>query len=207
MEQLIPITRRFAVTRLWPMWTVFTAVGFIVGFWLSSGFESLAFRWALERFDPRLASWLGTLGYAAGSGLALGSGQALVVYYVSGLRRALPWGLVTGIGETIGIGLQAGQGLLVFLDLRPILLVLPGLTLGVAQWFVLRKQAPNGWSWILMSFVSWPLAAALAELVGGFGGLILAGTAYGGLTGLTLAFFLTQRAFLEKSEPANMLQE
>ena len=107
----------------------------------------------------------------------------------------------------MGIGLQAGLGLRGFQQQQPIGLALPGLTLGVAQWLVLRKQAPGGWSWILMSFVSWPLAAALAELVGGFGGLILAGTAYGGLTGLTLAFFLTQRATLEKPEPANILQE
>lgn len=188
------------MTRLWPIWTAFTAVGFGVGFWFSSGFESLAFTFALTSFGPGLAAWFSAIGYAVGHGLALGSAQALVVEYLSDRRSGLIWGLVTATGETFGIALQAGPSLIGVGALQPVGLVLPGLTLGLAQWIPLRKQTPSGWGWIVMSFISWPIAAAVAEIMRGTIGLLLAGAVYGGITGITLAFLLSQPAML-KSQP------
>jgi hypothetical protein len=182
------------------MWTAFTAVGYIVGFWLSSAFESMAFTWALERLDPRPVFWFSSLAYAFGNGVAVGSAQALVFYYLSGPRRAIHWGTLTAIGLTIGIQLQTIQELEVFPGLRLILLIVPGLTMGVAQWLTLRRQSEGAWGWVVISLVSWPIAAALAELVGGFGGLVLGASVFGGLTGLTLSLVLTQQTSLEKAE-------
>jgi hypothetical protein len=184
------------------MWTVFTACSFVVGYWLSSAFESLVFTWALPKLEPPLVLWLTTLAYAFGFGIAFGIAHGLVFYYLSGPGQAVKWGALSGAGGMIGIGLQTAYVLVISPEPGLAIHLLPGLSLGFAQWLRLRKLAAGSWTWILLNFISWPVSAGLAELLRGFDGLVVAGLVFGALTGLTLSLLLTQPVPPRTPEPA-----
>ena len=184
------------------MWTIFTLCSFVVGHWFSSAFESLAFTWALPKLEPPLVIWLINLAYAFGFGIAFGIAHGLVFHYLAGPRQAVKWGALSGVGGLIGIGLQSGYVLVISPEPGLAVHLLPGLSLGFAQWLRLRKMAAGSWTWILVNFISWPVSAGLDELLRGFDGLVVAGLVFGALTGLTLSLLLTQRVPAGTPEPA-----
>jgi len=127
-----------------------------------------------------------TLGWLLGSIFFQGipvviSGVAVAAFQWAVLYKRIPkgwrWLLASSLGWIIGyilfmIFLSADFGFL----LGPVL----GGTVGIAQWFLLRKEVYwAGW-WIIMSILAWTTGLTL------FPGLLSSGALPGALTGLAL---------------------
>lgn len=184
--------RRFAMTRMWPVWTIFTIVGMIVGFWLSSAFESFTFTWALARLDPIPVYWLASIAFGLGYGVALGTSQGLFYYYLDGLRLAAKWGLLTCLGVTLGMLVLSLDDIYAIPGRELILRLMPGAALGVGQWISLRKQVRHSWIWIVVIAVSWPLMSQISVRMRGFSSLVISAAVFGALTGLAWSLLFTQ---------------
>ncbi|MGI9516433.1 MAG: hypothetical protein ACR2NP_05285, partial [Pirellulaceae bacterium] len=62
-----------------------------------------------------------------------------------------------------------------------------GLSVGVLQWLVLRRQVPRAWTWVPASALSWIIAIPAGDLNGPPGWAI-----YGAITGTVLVWLLRQ---------------
>jgi serine/threonine-protein kinase len=125
-------------------------------------------------------------------GLALGVGQWVLIR--SRLENSFWWVLASLVGWAIGhlavinwlpVAMREWAGL-------PI-----GLTLGVAQWIVLRKLMPRSGWWIVISALGWLLA-----MTGVLGGSLV-GAVAGAVTGVAAAFFLD----ISRITPSDDLEE
>jgi hypothetical protein len=127
-----------------------------------------------------------TLGWLLGSLLFQGipviiSGVAIAAFQWAVLYKRIPnawrWALVSSLGWIAGYILYilffaGSQGIL----LGPVL----GAAVGIAQWFLLRKEVDwAGW-WILISILAWTTGLTLMP------GLLSSGALPGALTGLAL---------------------
>jgi hypothetical protein len=146
----------------------------------------LSFDWALWFFWIMATTW----GWLVGSllltgmarlsaGLFVGIFQWLILQ--SRLRQAWRWIVATGVGWIVGY-------LLAFFLLPQELSffegMLIGLTTGIAQWMILRREIHwAGW-WIIFSIIGWTTGITLLP------GIFLTGTIAGALTGLCLEILL-----------------
>jgi hypothetical protein len=140
---------------LWFFWIMATTLGWVLGGLILTGLAFVA------------------------SGFAVGIFQWLVLQG----RVAYPWRWIvsTCCGWTIGYlitvfglphGFEIFDGVIV------------GLTTGIAQWLILRRELQwAGW-WIIFSIIGWTTGITL------FPGIMLTGTLAGALTGLTLEILL-----------------
>jgi hypothetical protein len=140
---------------LWFMWITGTAVG-----------------WTLSAL---LASNIGP----AIAGFVIGILQWLVLQ--RRIRDVWKWSLATGIGWATGLAI-------VLYTIPPELSVLSGVilgtSLGVAQWFILRKYLyGTGW-WIAISIIGWTTGLTLLP------GVLTTGIIAGALTGIALELLL-----------------
>jgi hypothetical protein len=140
----------------------------------------------------------GAIGGAA-CGAALGAVQWLVLRRRLSLPRS--WIVATSLGMAGGLALTlalfgtstTGSVLL----LRG---VSTGVLIGLAQWVVLRHSLPRAWVWIPTVATSWALGWAVSRAIGlgltpNFAVFGAAGAlAFQALTGLVLAWLLSQRA-------------
>ena len=188
------------------LWVLATVVGALLG---TLGVLTLVSRLALLQAPALLTNLLGGAGLGAGLGLA----QWLV------LRRYVPaagwWVPASILGAACGVALgtaaadavgpvfaatitSAGRpapgGLRPILNLAVTAAISGaalGLSMGVAQWVVLRRQVPEAGRWIVTSTLGWPAALAVGALVVNNGGLIagllVAGVVGGSVTGAALA--------------------
>ncbi len=143
---------------LWAQWLLATTVGWIIG--LASGGE-------------------------LGIGLIIGFTQWLVLRrYVS---QAGWWILVTALGWGIGWSIIV-SGFIIPADLGLSSSVfsgaLLGLTVGLGQWFLLRRWVNFASMWLLLSLSGWAIALA------GFLGSTLVGAVVGAVTGFAFDFLL-----------------
>jgi len=143
---------------IWIQWVLATTVGWVLGL---------------------------VLGGEMGIGILVGLTQWLV------LRRYFPgagwWVLASGIGwlagwaiVTSGLIVPPGGGLLTSIVTGAVF----GVTLGVAQWFVLRGWVKLASIWILLSIPGWTIG-----LIGLLGSM-LAGAVAGAITGLAFDFLM-----------------
>lgn len=117
---------------LWLIWTMSTAVG-----------------WVLGRFLLPNLAWIMI-------GIALGIMQALALQHR--IPRAWRWLLATAVGWTIGALLippfsAEGQEFIVG--------IIFGLTTGISQWLVLRQEVHLAGWWIVIMIVGWTSGMAL----------------------------------------------
>jgi hypothetical protein len=191
------------------LWTVATVVGLVIGI---LSILTLVTGLALGGSSTALVGIVGGAALGAGVGLA----QWLVVR--QHLRDVSRWVLASTVGGTIGVAIG-----LVFADaLRPLfgsvltdavqarptvprLLwssaletgiagAIAGISLGGAQWLVLRRQVRSAGWWIVVSGLGWmaglSLSTALIDVGGILVSLLLAGIVVGGMTGMLLAYLL-----------------
>jgi hypothetical protein len=179
---------------LWLAWTLATAAGMLLGFvpfaLLSADLDLLLVRILLPL-------WAGFL---------VGLFQWLVLRPY--LTHAADWLLNGGAGWALGFAL----GLLLIESLRGNPLgallgyLLFGLSIGVMQWPVLRREIPNALAWIAASIIGWASGAYLSQAV--LTGLVtndeaslllrtavsagVTGLAAGAITGLALVWIVRQ---------------
>ena len=152
--------------------------------------------------------------FGAVEGAAVGTAQWLVLRrYLRGLTRGA-WVLATVLAAMWAYALAMIPFQLVDPStLDAAVLVIVGLTLGIlfvlsiggAQWLVLRRHAPNSGWWILANAIAWPLGVAApfitmalvpdpapltATIAAGIAGGLLMGLVVGALTGIALVWLL-----------------
>jgi hypothetical protein len=182
---------------LWNRWFVTVTLGEFLGFAVPALVGA-----ATANASPLVAA-VAILVAGAVEGAALGTAQAAV------LRRALPglrsdeWIIATTVGAVIAyaIGMSPSTAAGLGLDLPLEVLILAGpvlgvallLTIGTAQWTVLRREVPRSTGWIAVTALAWavglgvflafamPLwhpgqAPALVVAIGVGGGLLMAAT-------------------------------
>jgi hypothetical protein len=109
------------------------------------------------------------------SGIAVAAFQWAVLY--KRIPKAWRWLAVSSLGWILGYIL-----LLIFFPLDFVVLLGPALggAVGIAQWFLLRKEVDwAGW-WIIISILAWTTGLTLVP------GLLSSGALPGALTGLAL---------------------
>jgi hypothetical protein len=109
------------------------------------------------------------------SGVVVAAFQWAVLY--QRIHKAWRWLLVSSLGWIIGYILYI---MFFSSNFRLLMGPLMGATVGIAQWFVLRKGVDwAGW-WIIISILAWTTGLTLVP------GLLTSGSLPGALTGLTL---------------------
>jgi hypothetical protein len=140
----------------------------------------------------------GAIGGAA-CGAVLGAVQWLVLRRRLSLPRS--WIMASSLGMAGGLALTVA---LVGTSTAGSLLLLRGVTtglvIGLAQWIVLRGSVPRAWVWVPTIATGWALGWAVSHAIGldltpnfavfGASGAL----AFQALTGLVLAWLLSQRA-------------
>ncbi len=146
----------------------------------------LSFDWALWFYWIMATTWGWLLGVLilpelalAIAGVFIGAFQWLVLQ--GRIPRPWRWIAATGIGWILGYfitlfllspGLETLAGMII------------GLTTGIAQWMILRKELHwSGW-WIIFSLIGWTTGLTLLP------GLVRTGSLAGALTGLCLEVLL-----------------
>lgn len=140
----------------------------------------------------------GAIGGAA-CGAVLGGVQWLALRRRLSLSRS--WIVATSLGMAGGLALTLA--LFGTSTVGSVLLlrgVSTGLLIGIAQWMVLRGSVPRAWLWVPTVAASWALGWAVSNAIGlgltpnfavfGASGAL----AFQALTGLVLAWLLSQRA-------------
>ncbi len=150
---------RFTIDwTLWVQWVLATTGGWILGLVLGGEIGIGAF--------VGITQWLVLRRYFSGAGWwVLASGAA----WIAG------WSLVTS-----GLIVPPGAGLINTMIAGAVF----GLSIGVAQWFVLRRWVKLASVWILLSVPGWTLGIV------GVLGSILVGAVVGAITGFAFDFLL-----------------
>jgi hypothetical protein len=194
----------------WRRWWVYTTVAECAGFAVPALVGLAA--WRLDAAPAPFFLALVAAGTVEGAMLGIGQQRALRhVLPVS--ARAWPlWtaagaGLAWAIGmlpsTLIDLGTPVWVALALFAPLAPVLL----LSIGAAQWFVLRHHLPGAWRWISANAIAWlvalpptfiapalvPEGASMAVMIAAWltGGLVMAATV-AALTGLAMVYLLDQ---------------
>lgn len=150
---------------LWFLWIMATALGWIVGGFL-----------------------VGPVGMVA-SGVAIGVMQWLVLK--QRIRRDYFWVMATTIGWVIGWGIVFA---VLPLQLDFVSGFLVGITTGLAQWLVLRKEVYwAGW-WVVISALAWSTGMNLMP------GFLTSGVLPGAITGIALVLLVRNPKAAEQSE-------
>lgn len=194
------------VRGLWGRWALATTLGELAGFTVPAAVGAAT--WALgvpegwQRFALVLAG--------VGEGALLGLAQSIVLArYLPGLRRrswVLATALAAGIAWICGLALSnLGENQATNLTLLIGTSVFVGvvflLSMGGAQWLVLRRHVERAGWWIAANALAWPLGVAVpvvalallptttTPLVSGLVGVlsgVLMGVVVGAITGLVL---------------------
>ncbi|MFH1684170.1 MAG: hypothetical protein ABIA67_04735, partial [Candidatus Margulisiibacteriota bacterium] len=151
--------------KLWLSWTLATTVGELVGFSVPTliGWLAVAFG----------ASDLGMIGIMAIAGMGEGAcfsfAQWLVLKrYIKNLEKQfiLYTAIAAGIAWIIGmipssIGDPTTLPLTILIPGAIVLIIFFLLSIGTAQWLVLRKHVKKAGWWILANAIAWPLGVAM----------------------------------------------
>jgi hypothetical protein len=198
-----------AVSRLFWRWTLATTCGEFVGFGVPAVVGAVSF----DLSTPARAVALIAAG--AVEGALLGIGQGIVV------RQALPmisirrWTLTTSVGAAAAWAIAMSGVALT--QVAPPVVVAPAalvlgagllMSIGTAQWWLLRRQVPRAWRWIAGTAAAWMAALGvftavttplwqpgqslgLIVVIGVLGGLVMAAT-IAAITGWTFVRLVTR---------------
>jgi hypothetical protein len=213
--------RRAAAWGLWRRWVLATTIGELVGFAVPAAVGALALLLRLP--DAVLIGLIVPAGMVEGAVLAGAQWPVIrsVVPGVAGRRWVLATALAAGLAYLIGFT-PANIGDLSAIS--PPVLVAGGLLLGLvfvlslggAQWLVLRCHLPRAGWWVVANAVAWPLGVAIpvvalgllpdgappmAWAVTGIAAGALMGGGVGAITGLALVWLVQGRAAPSSPEP------
>lgn len=163
-----PTERRSAgFWHVWGLWVIAVGLGELLGFGVPAVLGAASYAVGLP--DAALAFVVIVGGM--GEGAVLGLAQWLVLRrFLPGIKRA-HWVGATAIGAliawVIGMGManlgpalfDANLALFVLLAITCGIVFL--LTMGGAQWLVLRRHVSKAWRWIVANAVAWPLGVAV----------------------------------------------
>jgi hypothetical protein len=197
--------------HLWPRWVLATTIGEVVGFAVPAAVGALALRLP----DAMLFALIVPAGMIEGAVLAGAQWRVLrsVVPGISGQRWVLATALAAGLAYVIGMTLANLRELAavppaVLIGAMVLLGLLFLLSLGGAQWLVLRRHLPRAGWWVVANAVAWPLgvavpvialsllpdgAPALAWAATGIVSGLLMGVVVGAITGLALVWLVRGR--------------
>jgi hypothetical protein len=198
----------------WLRWTLYMAAGELLGF----GFVAAFLTPLAALAAPEPVVWLASIPAGAVEGAAVGLAQWLV------LRSALPalsrnaWTAATALGAMLAYALayvmnvaaEASGGeftsaLIAVLAVAGLLFLL---SMGGAQWFILRRHVARAGWWIAANTAAWPLGVLLpvisialvpdgaplaVSIVAGATGGVLMGLTVGALTGAALVRLLAHK--------------
>jgi len=153
--------------RAWWHWTVMVALGEVVGFGIPVLIGASAYALRLPESILHTAVIVGGMG----EGIVLGLAQWLVLRQYVPRLSARAWVLATGAGAllawVIGMGV-ANVGPTVWQRSPPLFITVAGvltvvflLSMGGAQWLVLRRHVGHAGWWIAASALAWPLGVAV----------------------------------------------
>ena len=169
--------------RLWPSWTLFCAVGEILGMVVAPGCTVFANRLVGEpdSMFERVTVMTVMVGAGAIDGFSSGTFQWRVLYSVfpkltktSWLKATvtmavlgwffgmLPSTLTTGATTELVQSPNLPSGVVAFW--AAVLSVVLGAAFGGSQWVVLRRHAHNAWTWIVANAMSWSIAMVILFL-------------------------------------------
>ena len=149
--------REIGLTIMW-RWLLATFGGFVTSlFWIEIG----------ERHDMGIIQ--GIIG-----GIAIATPQSLILkQYISQSRwwifvSTVTWGLI-GLSGFGAVGWVAPQTIEPFLRLFYGIIngAEIGLALGIAQWFILKRQIPHAQAWIWVNIISWAVGLGVGWTIGG----------------------------------------
>jgi hypothetical protein len=182
--------------RFWGLWTVASAIGFVVGGMLSLPFAYGIGEIVMEAMNETVGMAITGAFFGIFVGGGLGAGQQIVLRskvdwsgkwaLASAAAAALVWAIAFPLFVSVGAPADTPAGAAIA--------ILFGLTLGFGQWLVLRNHLPGAGRWVLLSTISLALALGLALSLDGAGRELLAfgaaGLLAGALTGLGMAWLL-----------------
>jgi hypothetical protein len=171
----------------WIQWVLANTVGWIVG---------MSFLWLLGFvIDPFLQGVLEVIGWGvAGAvvGMVFGINEWFIFRPLGThlLGKWANWWVIATIGGwstsmIIIVGLGAGEDL-GFATTGAVI----GISVGVAQWLILRPQAKRAALWGLVNTASWILGLAAIDLLDKAIGFSIAGLISGSITGALLIWLL-----------------
>lgn len=207
--QPVLIPRR--LRELWWRWMLYMTAGELAGFAVPA--ITLPLFIALGWSDAAIAPL--TLLAGACEGLAVGFAQALVLERVLADLSRREWMVATAWGAVIAYALAAIWNLMLNATngVFTVAVIIAGifigiaflLTMGTAQWFVLRKHVPRAGGWIAANAIAWPAGVAMPfitialvphgspvvfNILAGVVGGVLMGLIVGALTGAALVWLL-----------------
>jgi hypothetical protein len=194
---------------LWVRWVLAMTIGELVGFAIPVAVGAGA--WSLGLSDLAIAILVTLAG--AGEGAVLGFAQWLALRHTLAIERR-DWVLATGLAAVVAyaIGmLPSNLGDLsrfnsaLLIGVGAVLGVIFLVSIGFAQWLVLRWAVPHAAWWIVANAVAWPLGVAVPVvglalvpdnappvvwIVTGIVCGVLMGVVVGALTGIALIWML-----------------
>lgn len=156
-------------TTLWRRWTIATAIGELGGFAVPALVGVLATVLALsdmQRFLPLVIA-------GAGEGAALGIAQVYVLRHVLDQHDRRRWIGFTALAAALAwaLGLlpsMLGNIALISVPIRIVSVLVLGsvflVSIGGAQWLVLRHYVGHAGWWIAINALAWPLGVAVPVL-------------------------------------------
>jgi hypothetical protein len=195
---------------IWLRWTIAVALGELVGF----AIPALAGAIAMALILPDTAVTVAVVVAGVGEGAVLGLFQWLALRHslpVSGRAWIGATALAAGVAWVLGMALSAlaqqdTLGIFPLIALATLLGVVFLLSMGGAQWVVLRHYVAHAGWWVVANAVAWPLgvavpvvgmalvpdgaSATIIAIVGVLCGLLM-GVVVGAITGGVLARLLS----------------
>lgn len=176
---------------LWLQWVLATTVGWIVGMALFSMLVNILSNITGDNTGVIVWSILGTI-----PGSVIGMNQWIVLNLFS-FSKDEPggkwWVIVTIFGWSISLAIVVGLGVGERIGFTISGAVI-GISVGIAQWFVLRSRVKRSEWWGLINTASWILGLSLIDLLDQAIGFALAGVVSGALTGACLVWLLRNPA-------------
>jgi hypothetical protein len=171
----------------WLQWVLANTVGWIVGMALFTTIGGFAA--ALTSGVAKIISW-GIIATIAGTVMGINQWMVLNLFSLPrGGRWAKWWVIVTIISwvpsMVVVVGLGAGERLN-FATSGAII----GISMGIAQWFILRGQVERAEWWGIANTVGWMVGMAGIDLMNRAVGFGLAGAISGAITGGWLVWLL-----------------
>lgn len=156
--------------KLYLEWITATAIGELVGFSIPTVVGLIAFQLIKTIPSPtsEIIMLLAMIIAGIGEGIVLAFAQWVILKkYIKNINKK-EWLFFTSIAAAIGwsIGMlpsQLGRGL----SLPEIIILVPIflLSIGFAQWLVLRHHIKNAWWWIVANAIAWPIGVLVSILV------------------------------------------